>query len=78
MKFLFYPKHEFACPQLSHCPHLGGAAIGSVVSVANLNGDYLRMLHGQLDAERKAVARLLDENQKLTSQVEQLKLELKQ
>ncbi len=32
MNFAFYPKHEYACTNLAHCPHLGGAAIGSVVS----------------------------------------------
>ena len=77
MNFAFYPKHEYACTNLAHCPHLGGAAIGSVVSFANQNGDYLQMLQGQLEAERQSVARLLDENQELIAQIEQLKLELK-
>jgi transposase len=77
MKFCFYPEHEYACLNVTHCPHLGGAALGTVVHAANQNGDYLQMLLGQLDAERENVARLLAENQKLYAQLEQLKLELK-
>ena len=26
MPFSFYPNHEHNCPNVSHCPHLGGAA----------------------------------------------------
>ena len=28
---LFYPKHEYGCPNVGHCSHLGGAALGSLV-----------------------------------------------
>ena len=35
MSVCFYPQHEFACPNLSHCPHLGGMALGSLVVIAN-------------------------------------------
>ena len=35
MSVRFYPKHEFACPNLSHCPHLGGMALGTLVVIAN-------------------------------------------
>ena len=35
MSFCFYPQHEFACPNLRHCPHLGGAALGTLVMIAN-------------------------------------------
>jgi hypothetical protein len=51
--------------------------VGTVVLAANQSGDYAQMLCGQLDAARQTVARLLEENQKLTAQIEQLKLELK-
>ena len=27
MPFSFYPRHDHNCPNVSHCPHLGGAAI---------------------------------------------------
>ncbi len=35
MSVCFYPKHEFACPSLSHCPHLGGMALGTLVVIAS-------------------------------------------
>jgi hypothetical protein len=77
MSFCFYPNHQFACPQLRHCPHLGGAALGTLVRAANTNDDYLRQLHGQLDAARKSVSDLVAENEALTREVERLKRELK-
>jgi transposase len=77
MAFCFYPKHEFSCPQLSHCPHLGGAALGTLVQLANESGDSHDRLHRQLDATRKSVSDLVAENQALKREVERLKLELK-
>jgi transposase len=77
MKFCFYPKHEFACPQVSHCPHLGGAALGTLVHLANSSGDSLDYVHRQLDASRKSVSDLVAENEALKREVERLKLELK-
>ncbi len=41
--------HEHACPHVSHCPHLGGAALGMLVLAASDQDEYLQMLHGQLD-----------------------------
>ena len=38
MPFSFYPKHEYNCPNVSHCPHLGGAAIVTLVLLANESG----------------------------------------
>lgn len=35
MHFVFYPKHDYRCPQMMHCPHLGGAALGSLVLAAD-------------------------------------------
>ena len=61
MNFSFYPKHEFACPHVSHCPHLGGAALGAVVHVANSSGDIVDQLHRQLAAARNSHARSLAE-----------------
>ncbi len=77
MSFCFYPKHEFACPQLRHCPHLGGAALGALVHIANSSGDSLHLLHRQLDATRKSVSDLVAENEALKREIERLKLELK-
>lgn len=77
MNFPFYPKHEFACPHVSHCPHLGGAALGTLVHLANSSGDSLDYAHRQLDATRKSVSDLVAENEALRREVERLKLELK-
>jgi transposase len=77
MNFCFYPRHEYACPNVGHCPHLGGAALGTLVIAADTQEDYRRMLLGQLDHERERVSQLYDENEQLKTQVAQLKLELK-
>ena len=34
MHFVFYPDHQFVCPHVRHCPHLGGAALGTLVNAA--------------------------------------------
>jgi transposase len=77
MSFPFYPKHEYACPHLNHCPHLGGTALGSLVVLAD---DYLeetderfRQLDG-LRTENAAKARTIAEQQE---RIEQLERELK-
>ena len=31
MPFRFYARHEHHCPNVSRCPHLGGAALGTLV-----------------------------------------------
>src|SRR5262245_6672171 len=77
MEFCFYPRHEYACPQLGHCPHLGGAALGLVVQVANENGEYLDSLHRQLDDARRSVSELLAELESQRKELEQVKLELR-
>ena len=41
MNFCFYPNHEHACPHVSHCPHLGGAALGMLVLAASDQDEYL-------------------------------------
>lgn len=77
MHFCFYPHHEYACPHVSHCPHLGGANLATLVSAAEESGDYLDMLHRQLAAERESVTKLLAENESLQKQLDQVKLELR-
>jgi hypothetical protein len=77
MKFCFYPEHEYACPQLRHCPHLGGAALGTLVHLTNTSGDTVDLLHRQLDATRQSVSDLMVENEALKREVERLKRELK-
>ena len=49
MQFCFYPRHEHGCPNVSHCPHLGGAALGTLVSIANFSGDTIDRLLWMLD-----------------------------
>lgn len=77
MSFCFYPKHEYACPQLRHCPHLGGAALGTLVLAANEADEEFGWLNRQLDGARKSVTQLVAENEALKRQIEKLKLELK-
>jgi hypothetical protein len=60
MPFCFYPELEQSCPNVSHCPHLGGAAIGTVVLRANDKELFLRQLHGTIDAERNRNDKLSD------------------
>jgi hypothetical protein len=38
MHFVFYPKHEFGCLHVTHCPHLGGASLGSLVDALRAEG----------------------------------------
>jgi len=77
MEFCFYPHHEYACPHVDHCPHLGGAALATLVDEASDQGQYLDMLHGQLDVERQQISELVAENEELKRQLEQVRLELK-
>ena len=77
MKFCFYPKHEYACPNVSHCPHLGGASLGTLVSAASDHDDHFKMVYGQLDFERERNSRLVAENEELRRQLDQVRLELK-
>ena len=77
MTFCFYPKLEQSCPNVSHCPHLGGAAIGTVVELANQTRESREYLFRTIDAERATISRLLKENERLQKELDQVKLELK-
>lgn len=77
MTYTFYQRGEDACPKVKCCPHLGGAAVASVVLLANENANGRRHLLGTIDAERERNAKLFAENQRLLSELEQVKLELK-
>ena len=77
MQFCFYPTHEHNCSNVKHCPHLGGAAIGSLVMIANHSGTTIAELHCRLDAEREVNSRLVAENLRLEEALHQAKLELK-
>ena len=77
MGFCFYPKHEHGCPNVSHCPHLGGAALGTLVLLANGEEESRRALHAMIDAERARNERLVAENERLQRELQQVNLELK-
>jgi hypothetical protein len=77
MHFVFYPKLEYGCSKVGHCPHVGGASIGSLVHEANANSDQTDLFWRQIDglrAESSAKSLKIDE---LTARVEQLERELK-
>ncbi len=77
MPFCFYPNHEHGCPNISHCPHLGGAALGTLVLTANQSGETFDVLHKTIDAERKRNSKLVEVNLQLEKDLAQAKLELK-
>ena len=52
MSISFYPRHEHNCPNVNHCPHLGGAALGTLVLMATEQELNHRALHATIDAER--------------------------
>ena len=77
MRFLFYPKHEYNCPNVQHCPHLGGAALGNVVLAANENDKIYQAHLRQIDTLREQVGKQYEEIERLKEEKEQLKRELK-
>lgn len=77
MSYTFYPRKDDPCPNVRHCPHAGGAAISVLVLRGNDNEEYHRYLNGTIDAQREQISRLVQENQKLESDLAQAKLELK-
>ena len=77
MHFLFYPKHEYGCPHVDHCPHLGSASLGWLVHCANAQQGQTDIFWRQIDglrAENRAKSGKIEE---LTARVEQLERELK-
>jgi hypothetical protein len=73
----FYPKLEHGCPHVKHCPHLGGASLGTLVLAARDHSETFRLLHRQLDAERERNDKLSVETERLEKKVEELQLELR-
>ena len=76
MQFSFYPKHEHGCPHVGHCPHLGGAALGTLVLAASRQTEWTGALHRQVDALRGQIASQAQVIQDLTARNEQLQREL--
>ena len=77
MSFSFYPRHEHNCPNVSHCPHLGGAALGTLVLLANEQELSRRAWHATIDAERTRGDRLFAKTERLQKELDQVKRELK-
>ena len=77
MHFPFYPKHEYGCPHVNHCPHLGSASLGSVVHAANFNEDQIDLFWRQIDGLRAENTAKSGKIEELTARVEQLERELK-
>jgi len=77
MHFCFYPKHDYGCPNVSHCPHLGGAALGTLVLAADEQTEWTDALLRQVDslqAENADKSRRIEEQ---TARIGQLERELK-
>jgi transposase len=77
MQVLFYPNYEYHCPLISHCPHLGSAALGTVVNLANQNQLERDGMFRTIEAQREQISRQLAEIQRLEYELQQVKLELK-
>ena len=77
MSYLFYPNLAQNCRNVSHCPHLGGAALGSVVLSANANDEWYQAMLRQIDALREENAGQARQLAQQREQIEQLKAELK-
>ncbi len=77
MLFVFYPHHQYGCPNVDHCPHLGGAALGSLVFEANGQSEWTDSLLRQIDGLREADAAKSQKIQDLERKVDELQLELK-
>ena len=77
MHFVFYPRHEYGCPHVSHCPHLGGAALGFLVNAADEQTEWTDSLLRQVDSLREENTAKYHKIEALTAENEQLKRELK-
>ena len=77
MLFVFYPRHQYGCPNVNHCLHLGGAALGSLVFEANGQSEWTDSLLRQIDGLREADAAKSQKIQDLERKVDELQLELK-
>ena len=77
MHYCFYPKHEYRCPHVNHCPHLGGAALGTLVDAADEQTEWMDALNRQVDSLRAENTVKYRKIEELTARVEQLERELK-
>jgi hypothetical protein len=77
MQFVFCHNNEYRCPQISHCPHLGNAAMGTFFNLANQNQQERDATFRASEAHREQISRHLAEIQRLEKELAQAKLELK-
>ena len=77
MHFCFYPKHDYGCPHVMHCPHLGGAALGTLVLAADEQTDWMEALHRQIDSLRAGNTAQYHKIEEQAARIEQLERELK-
>ena len=77
MHFVFYPKHQYGCPHVSHCPHLGGAALGMLVHAADEQTEWTDALMRQVDALRAENTAKFHKIEEQSARIEQLERELK-
>jgi transposase len=77
MHFCFYPKHEFGCPHVNHCPHLGGAALGTLVLAADEQTEWTDSLLRQIDSLRAEDTAKYHKIEEQAARIEQLERELK-
>src|SRR5512140_2345778 len=77
MYFAFYPRHEYGCPHVNHCPHLGGAALGTLVMEAEDQTEWTDALHRQIDSLRAENTAKYHKIQERDARIEQLERELK-
>ena len=76
MHFVFYPKHEFGCRHVGHCPHLGGVPLSLLVHAADEGTEWTNSLHRRIDALREENTAKYHKIQELTARVEQLERDL--
>jgi len=74
---VFIRNHDHGCPNVNCCPHIGGAALGTLVLATNSSGETLDRLYRSIDAQWERNTKLVEENLKLQQELEQVKLELK-
>jgi transposase len=77
MQFVFYPKHEYGCPHVRHCPHLGGAALGTLLDAADEQTEWTDALLRQIDSLRAEGATKSHTIEEQAARIEQLQRELK-
>jgi transposase len=77
MHFAFYPNHQFGCPHVGHCPHLGGASLGTLVDAADEQIEWTESLLRQIDSLRAENTANFHKLEEQAAQIEQLQRELK-